>query len=225
MSAAERLLTQHSPILFDYDDTIVAAKDHRRQALQLTMRLFGVRLSRASFNGTYGQSFRELVAALAPGLPFDAFLNEYASHVRDHPAELLPGVRAYLDAIRARRIPAGVVSSSDSRLIRVELLAHGLVDRFAIIHGSESDRPAKPDPQSLLVAADELGLTSNLRPAYVGDSLIDWQMAQQAEFSFLAVTTGAVTAEQFQAANVPLDSIVPSLSLSLPCLPAPLSPS
>lgn len=72
------------------------------------------------------------------------------------PKDLLPGVPAVLAALKARRLPVAIGSSSkNARLILRRL---GLQDAFdAIVDGNDISR-SKPDPEVFLKAALRLGI-------------------------------------------------------------------
>jgi HAD superfamily hydrolase (TIGR01509 family) len=82
---------------------------------------------------------------------------EYVTAIETvRPADLLPGARALLLALRAAGIPAAVASSSKNARRVVELLEiGGLLD--GLVDGSLVAR-AKPDPELFLLAAARIGV-------------------------------------------------------------------
>jgi HAD superfamily hydrolase (TIGR01549 family) len=203
-------------VIFDYDDTIVAARDCRRRALLAVMQAAGVTADTGGFEEAYGQSFRELVRALSPEIDFESFLASYLAYIQSHPAKLLPGVRDMVQALHGRRVLAAIVSSSDSRLIRAELGAHGLADAFASVSGTDSSGPRKPDPRALPAAARSL-LPRHGHPkiVYIGDSLLDYRMSVEASCPFIAVCTGRESKEDFVAVGLQPEDVVGDLTMIL----------
>ena len=81
----------------------------------------------------------------------DAFIEEQG-------VEAKPGIRELLDALKARRIPAAITSSSPTDRIRKHLGSLDLLHRFtAICSGYEVPR-SKPFPDIYLQGAASLGL-------------------------------------------------------------------
>jgi phosphoglycolate phosphatase-like HAD superfamily hydrolase len=189
-------------VIFDYDDTIVASKSHRRDALLRTITAMGREPSLDGFERSYGKSFADLIAALDPDGSFDSFFDSYLIEVAQRPAPLLPGVESILDRLDEIQITASILSSSDSRLIRAELATHGLANRFRVVRGSEVG-VKKPEPAAIAECLFEMDLGAEVEAICVGDSLSDWKMAQQAGVGFVAVCTGSVTRAEFIASGLP----------------------
>jgi HAD superfamily hydrolase (TIGR01549 family) len=206
------LLSGSNAVIFDYDDTIVAARNHRRASLLSVITSLGDAPIVTAFDSGYGRSLRELVHALNPGGDFDSFFRAYVRYVEAKPAALLPGAREVIQGISRRGVPVAIVSSSDSRLIRAELRAHGMDEWFTWIAGTDSQDPSKPDPQVLSLVARKICVDcSPDRIVYVGDSLLDHDMAHQAGCRFIAVCTGNVSADDFVASGAKPASIVQDL--------------
>lgn len=203
-------------VLFDYDDTIAAARGHRQAALINIVRALGREPRIAAFEGAYGRDFRELVEAVDPGYrpeTFSTFVETYRIYAGLNPAPLLPGVKALLTRLRASGTPVGIVSSSRAPIIRAELQRHDLDTAFDAIFGTDSDGPKKPDPR-VIHAASKVLCQSACGPdqLYIGDSIGDWQLASRAGIGFRAVCTGVISADEFRAAGVSVEHIADDLS-------------
>ncbi len=72
--------------------------------------------------------------------------------------ELFPGVRPFLAELRARRIPAAIVTSSNrAKMTRLFAGLEGFEDFFdAVLTDADTSR-SKPDPECYLNAAERLG--------------------------------------------------------------------
>ena len=82
------------------------------------------------------------------------------TRIRDHGVDVFPGSRRYLEAVRARGLPAAVVSASANAEAVLE--ATGL-DQFVDIRvdgviATERGLAGKPAPDTFLAAADGLGV-------------------------------------------------------------------
>ncbi|HEY8209797.1 MAG TPA: HAD-IA family hydrolase [Myxococcaceae bacterium] len=110
-----------------------------------------------------------------------------------------PGVRELLEGLRARDVPAAVLSNKPDEATRA------LVDRFfpgllAVVRGERPSAPRKPDPTSALEVARALGVEP---PAclFVGDSRIDMETATRAEMFAVGVLWGFRSREELEASG------------------------
>lgn len=128
------------------------------------------------------------------------------------PADLLPGAREMLDALRRRGLKLAVGSSSrNAGLILERTGLAGAVD--AVVDGNDIHR-SKPDPEVFLLAAERLGLRPD-ECMVVEDAVAGIEAARRAGMSVfgigtpeklpgvpsLAVNLAAVTIEEFLAAG------------------------
>lgn len=208
-------------LLLDYDDTVVEARSHRTKMLTRTLTGLGRSVEHSGFDGAYDLSFRELVRRIDPNGEFEPFFWEYLKAVELSPAALLPGVSELISRMRGQGERIGLISSSDSRLIVAELRGLGVADLFELIIGSNHAGPRKPDKGVLLAAASSLLDEKKLSPSdviYVGDSLADQLMSQQAGVRFIGVATGLVSKEEFVAAGLSDEAVLDNLQELIPRL-------
>jgi HAD superfamily hydrolase (TIGR01509 family) len=92
--------------------------------------------------------------------------------------EPTPGAVAALEAVRVTGRKIAVVSNNSAECVRVFLDRHGLTGHVLEVVGRPTDQPGlmKPNPYSLITAADALGVDVTLC-ALIGDSLTDIQAA------------------------------------------------
>jgi len=84
----------------------------------------------------------------------------------------------------ARRYPLFIVSGRDTGSIRAAMHAHGLSDVFVDVVGADPGDREKPDPATLVAVLQKHGI----KPAaavYVGDKLVDVQLAEAAGTQFV----------------------------------------
>ena len=198
-------------ILFDFDDTVVHAGERRRESLLATMDRLGIKSDPSGFDRAYGEPFDRLVREIAsePLQSTDRFMQIYQDHVDMHPAPLHRGASIVLRRLFDAGLPIGIVSASDSNLVRSELRSHGIAEHFGLVWGTDA-KPSKPDPATLDSAAQELGASSDETVVYVGDSLSDMDFANSAEVHFMAIATGDTTIEDFKKAGLAASQITDS---------------
>lgn len=76
------------------------------------------------------------------------------------PSPLIPGVADMLRALRRKRVPCALVTSSWPERVHFVLGLHGLQGDFGVIVHREDVVRGKPDPQCYQIAAQRLGVAS-----------------------------------------------------------------
>jgi HAD superfamily hydrolase (TIGR01509 family) len=105
----------------------------------------------------------------------------------------LPGVRVLVDAIEARRLRWAIATSSRKDQVATSVAALGLDVEPMIVDASHVEH-AKPEPDLLLLAADQLAVEP-ARCWYIGDSTWDMIAAVAAGMVPIGVTAGAAVDE------------------------------
>jgi HAD superfamily hydrolase (TIGR01509 family) len=80
----------------------------------------------------------------------------YREAVRELGLEALPGVRTWLERLRAAGVPCAIGSSTHRANIDLSLGLLGLADFFSVIVTAEDVTRGKPDPQVFLTAASRI---------------------------------------------------------------------
>ena len=91
----------------------------------------------------------------------------------------------------------GIVSTKTRRRMVSILERERLEGHFEVIIGGGEVSAHKPDPQGLLLAAEQLGCAPP-EVLYVGDRVIDAEAAQRGGMSFVAVLSGVTPREAFR---------------------------
>ena len=202
-SNAIRDLPQPDAVIFDLDGTLVDTVETRIDAWLQTFEEVGIPSSREDLVpliGLDGKRLAREVTALA-GRPIDEERSEiidkrcgeiYEGLNREPRA--LPGVRRLFDTIDARRLRAAIATSSRKEQVKTSVDALGLGKAPTIVDASHVEH-AKPEPDLLLRAAEELGVDPS-RAWYVGDSTWDMVASVAAAMIPLAVTAGSVVSRE-----------------------------
>jgi phosphoglycolate phosphatase len=119
----------------------------------------------------------------------------YAEHLLDHTV-LYPGLA---EVLAAARRPLAVQTNKPGDLARKILRGLGVLDRFAVVRGSD-EGPRKPDPAGALQIAAQLGARPD-EAVFVGDSKVDLETARAAGMEFVAVSWGYVPEQELAAAG------------------------
>src|SRR5439155_19185592 len=124
----------------------------------------------------------------------ETFHRRYAD---DHTrlARIFAGVPELLAALSKAHIPMGVMTGKGREVADVSLAAFGWANLFAsVITGDEIDRP-KPDPQGLLLVAQQLRVDASTC-VYIGDAPADIRAGKAAGMSTIWAGWHPIYAEQ-----------------------------
>ncbi len=187
--------------MIDLDGTLVDTLGDFEVALNRMLADLGLpAVERAFIERTVGKGsehlIRQVLAAQA-GAEAVAKLYErawasYQLHYLDingSCAEVFPGVREGLDALRARGLPLACLTNKPLAFARDLLRAKGLDGYFAQVFGGDSFERKKPDPMPLLKTCEAL-VSAAARTLMVGDSENDARAARAAGCPVALVTYG-----------------------------------
>ena len=123
----------------------------------------------------------------------DELLNAYEQHLAVDTC-LFPGMAETLDWLEANGLPWGIVTNKPSRFTGPVLAGLHLDQRVSAAICPDHVKQRKPDPEGLLMAARQDGVT----PAhclYVGDHLRDIQAGQNAGMATAVAAFGYIDAD------------------------------
>ncbi len=130
---------------------------------------------------------------------FNEFMEHYNKHFLDN---TLPydGIREQLDILKSKGIKIAVVTN------KVEAAAVYILEyffgkgMFDVIIGQRDGLPAKPEPDGVFLALEEMGCSAE-EAIYFGDSNVDMRTAKNAKIEAVAVTWGFRSFEELFAEN------------------------
>lgn len=194
-------------IVFDFDLTLADSTHAVTECINLALRDMGhesanEEAARKTIGHTLQDAYRMLTKCeeIARGDLFHETFVGHADRIMVQMIDWLPGIPEMLQQLHDKGIPMAIVSTKFRYRI-LDILAHlEAGDWFDLIVGGEDVEKMKPDPTGLIHAFDQLN-TPVEKGLYVGDTLIDWQTAQNAGCHFLAVLTGPTRREEFEKAG------------------------
>ncbi len=184
-------------ILFDFDGTLAdTAADLARPLNRLRTARGLPELPLESLRPFASAGARGLIEAglgILPDHPEfkslrEAFLNQYAEEICVD-TRLFPGMNELLASIEARGLRWGIVTNKATNLTRLLVAALKLEARVACVVCGDTTPFLKPNPASLLHAAQQLALAPR-DCVYLGDDLRDIQAARAAGMRCVAVQWG-----------------------------------
>ena len=198
MSAHPLDLTPLTAAIVDLDGTMVDTVGDFEQALARTLADLALPpVDRAFIARTVGRGSMHLLkntlaqAGGAPGLIDQAWAH-YQHHYADingRHAEVYPGVREGLAAMRARGWKLACVTNKPRAFALALLEAKGLRPLFEHVFGGDSFERQKPDPLPLVRTCEALG-TAPAHTLMVGDSRNDCEAARAAGCPVVLVSYG-----------------------------------
>ena len=195
--------------IVDLDGTMVDTLGDFEQALARTMADLGLPpVDRAFVARTVGRGSQYLLARTLAHVGGDPALQDAAwTHYQRHygevngtHAEVFPGVREGLAAMRARGWRLACVTNKPRAFAQRLLQAKGLADAFEFVFGGDSFERHKPDPLPLVKTCEALG-TAPARTLMVGDSRNDCEAARAAGCPVVLVGYGYNHGEPVAAAR------------------------
>ncbi len=184
-------------VLFDLDGTLADTAPDLTGALnrllaeqgRLPMALEkGRRLASSGARGLIQAGFGLTPENLEYPALQQRFLEIYAAGVCLETC-LFPQMDALLTALESRRLPWGIVTNKAARFTLPLVDALNLQQRAACVISGDTTSRLKPAPDSLLHAAELLGISAE-KCIYVGDDLRDIQAARAAGMPALAAAWG-----------------------------------
>ena len=118
---------------------------------------------------------------------------DYLTYISSMDAsEVLPGVKAFLDILKANQIPMAVGSASKNAIPILEKL--GLLSYFVEVVDGNKVSKAKPDPEVFLLAAQSLGV-ANDQTVVFEDAIAGIQAANAAQMISIGIGDAQVLSE------------------------------
>jgi mannitol-1-/sugar-/sorbitol-6-phosphatase len=192
-------------LLFDNDGTLVSSLESVHRCWTRWAEEFGITAEEFARVELHGRPAVEIAADLLPADIVPQALSRIEQlEVEDVPnggVHLLPGTRAFLDALPADRW--AVVTSATRRLAEARLEAVGILPKTLV--AADDVTRGKPDPEPYLLAARELGVDP-ARCVVFEDAPAGLRAGRAAGMTTVALTT------THQAHELDADLVVENLS-------------
>jgi len=188
-------------VLFDWDGTLA---DTAEASYRCYVRMFAeldIPFDRETYARTYSPNWHLTFEML--GLPPERWSHadeRWLAHFATEQVGLLEGAREVLDAVVARGLATGIVTSGGRARVSRELELHGLAAHIHECVYGDDVKQKKPHPEGLLLCLDRLGVHA-ADAVFVGDSPEDIAMARAAGVWSVAVAGGYPNLDGLRAAK------------------------
>jgi pyrophosphatase PpaX len=173
-------MKNYDAYLFDWDGTLARTLEIWIDQLHVRYGEYGLPVTKEQA----AQGFGNLKAALGYGLP-PQHLSEFQEGVNAQVKKRLPDVPLYDDAfamltsLKSEGKKLALVTTSLRPNLDLVMRSHGVEALFDVIVTSEDVKKHKPDPESINMAIERLGVDKS-RTIMLGDTSHDLQAAQNA---------------------------------------------
>ncbi len=200
--------------IFDWDGVIVdSSRQHERAWVRLAQER-GLPLPEGFFRRSFGMKNDRVITELLGWTQDPALVarlswqkEEYFRELlRAEGIELLPGVREWLETLKAAGVPCAIGSSTPRENLDLCLERLGAGHYFPVVVAAEDVQHGKPDPEVFLTAAHRLGMPP-ARCVVFEDAHVGLEAARAAGMKVVGLAT-THPAETLQEA----DLVRPSLA-------------
>ncbi|MGA3171304.1 MAG: HAD family phosphatase [Chthoniobacteraceae bacterium] len=182
--------------IFDWDGVIIDSSRQHEESWERLAREVGKPLPEGHFKAGFGRKNEFIIPRLLHWTRDEAEVRLlslrkealYREIVRGKGLDPLPGVRTWLDRLRAAGVPCALGSSTHRENIEVSLDMLGLRSFFRAIVSAEDVSHGKPDPEVFLKAAERIGLPPK-RCVVFEDAHVGIEAARRAGMRVIAVAT------------------------------------
>lgn len=182
--------------IFDWDGVILDSSRQHEESWELLAREQGLALPPDFFRRSFGMKNERIIPELLGWTRDPQRVRElgerkealYRELIRREGVQPLPGVREWLQTLRAAGVPCAVGSSTPRENIDCVMDALGLRDFFCAIVAGQDVTHGKPHPEVFLRAAERLGLPP-ARCVVFEDAHVGLEAARAAGMKVVGVAT------------------------------------
>ena len=190
-------------VIFDFDYTLADSSNGVLECINFALNEMG--LDGVSYDAacrTIGLSLSEAFLTLGEHhephrcAEFHQLFVQRADTVMVNHTVLYETVPATVEALREQGLKLGIVSTKYRRRINEVLKREAVHDGFEIVIGGDDVDYHKPHPQGLIAAMEKLECSPE-SVIYVGDSVVDAEVAKRAGVPLIVVLSGVTPRSHF----------------------------
>lgn len=176
-------------IIFDLDGTVLYTDELIKRSFIKVFEKYkpGYTLNEDELLSFLGPSLKETFSKYFPDEMFDELLSYYHDYNHSHHEDYVyvyPTVIETLDYLKAKGYPLAIVTTKLKVAAYVGLNTFDLNKYFDIIIGLDDVKFTKPDPEGILKAMEQLGISKAI---YIGDNITDILAGKNAGVETIAV--------------------------------------
>lgn len=190
-------------VIFDFDYTLADSSQGAIECINFALDQMGLaRVSDEAACRTIGLSLHETFLTLGDHHEphrcdeFYRLFVQRADEVMSNLTVLYDSVPGIVETLRASGLKLAIVSTKYRRRINQVLQRAALTHGFEVVIGGEDVKQHKPHPQGLFEALERLECSPEC-VMYVGDSVVDAELAKRAGVPLIVVLSGTTPRAQF----------------------------
>ena len=191
-------------VVFDFDYTLADSSQGAVECINFALAEMGLaQVSEEAACRTIGLSLHETFLTLGEHHEpqrcdeFHQLFVQRAEEVMSRLTVLYESVPAMVETLREGGLRLAIVSTKYRRRISEVLRRESLLHDFEVVIGGEDVEQHKPHPQGLFEAIEKLGC-SPASIVYVGDSVVDAELAKRAGVPLIVVLSGVTPKTHFE---------------------------
>jgi phosphoglycolate phosphatase len=191
-------------VVFDFDYTLADSSRGAVECINFALAEMGLaQVSEEAACRTIGLSLHETFLTLGEHHEpqrcdeFHQLFVQRAEEVMSRLTVLYESVPAMVETLRKGGLRLAIVSTKYRRRISEVLRREALLHGFDVVIGGEDVEQHKPHPQGLFEAIEKLGC-SPASIVYVGDSVVDAELAKRAGVPLIVVLSGVTPKTHFE---------------------------
>lgn len=190
-------MSKFETVIFDLDGTLLNSLEALTYYANLTLKSNGFKTFNSNeYRKFAGYGTAELFKRALDDSIREDLLNKlvreyreaYEADVRKYQS-LFDGVKELLDSLEKFDLKKAILSNKPHSLTLKTVDTFFKKWKFDVVFGHRDNREKKPNPESAIEIANILNTQSD-RVLYIGDTKIDMQTAERAEFYSVGVTWG-----------------------------------
>lgn len=192
-------------VIFDFDYTLADSSPGIFECINFALREMGLdHVSEEAACRTIGLSLAETFLTLGKHHEpqrcdeFHRLFVQRADEVMVNRTVLYETVPDMVEALRERGLKLGIVSTKYRSRINGVLEREALLHGFEVVIGGDDVAQHKPHPQGLFEAIERLECSPE-STLYVGDSLVDAELAKRAGVPLVVVLSGVTPRDHFDS--------------------------
>ena len=195
-------------VIFDFDGTMADTRHNIVLTMQRVMRELGMSVAdEETCASTIGLPLKDCFRKIFPELTDDGaehcaetYRQIFFANAKDLVPNMFPHVQETIDLLYARGIKMAIASSRTSASLHGFIREMHLMDKIAMVVGSDEVSHHKPHPEPVNVILSALNVPAS-ETLVVGDMPVDILMGAAAGTHTCAVTYGNASAEELSAAG------------------------
>lgn len=188
-------MKEYDIYLFDFDGTLFDTLESMYPTFRRGFDPLGIQVSNEEIEHFTHQSLTDTMNEKGvPEKDRPKFIKDIIDALDDE--ELMASIKPFpetlelLVELKKRGKKVAIVSNNQTEHIKTVLRVLGIPNIFDSIVGSDRVKRAKPHPDLLFVAFDDMGISDASRACYVGDSLQDGETALAGGIGSIIVDRG-----------------------------------